>query len=89
MVARQAPLWVDPLRVKAPRTAAEVSRKVDARAKQSGRVQWGRIYVRLDTMRDVAMLTEQWQFKNRSELVEVAVRHLAKLTRDGLERIEL
>lgn len=75
--------------VRVPTTEAQKTRRYDAKVRRTGRVQWGRIYVHLETMKDVAMLSEAWQFKNRSELVETAIRFLAKHTRDGIERIEL
>lgn len=63
--------------------------RYDQRRRAEGKVQLGRIYVEQLTLAEIAMLKGLWGFKNQSQVIEVAVRLLARQTRDGLKEIRL
>lgn len=70
-------------------SAAQKRCRYDARRRAEGKVQLGRVYVEKLTRAEIEMLKGIWGFKNQSQVIEVAVRLLARQTRDGLKEIRL
>ena len=81
----------DPLAgIAKPAMSSAVKRdRYDKRLRAAGKVQLGRIYTDKLALAEIAMLKEIWGFKNQSQVIEVAVRLLARQTRDGLKEIKL
>lgn len=80
---------LDPLVAPPPRSDREKERRWDARQREAGKRQVGRVYVEQLTLAEMEMLKAAWGFKNRSQVIEVAVKYLAQQTRDGLKEIRL
>lgn len=63
-------------------------RKSDERQREAGLVRVN-VWVHADTAREVEALQKVWGFVDRGQAISVAVRLLAKETREGLQQIVL
>lgn len=70
-----------------PRTAAERRRDSDARMRRAGYVRVS-AWISPEQARDLAALFERWSFKDRSQLLMVAISHLAAQS-DTMTAIEV
>lgn len=77
-------------RSKNPNALTNAERQRRWRAKNGDRALGGvGLYFHIEAAAALLYIKKQWGFKTSQEAVEVAVRHLAVQTRQGLKRIKL